>query len=72
MRKVLSSLVIALVLGWSGAASAGDYQKGLDAAQAGDHATALREFRDLAEQGDAEAQANLGVLHGLIDPKQTR
>ncbi len=50
MRKTLSSLVIALMLGWSGAAIAGNYQKGWEAYRAGDYGTALTEFRELAEQ----------------------
>ncbi len=29
----------------------------------GDYATALREFRPLAEQGDADAQVNLGLMY---------
>ncbi len=35
-----------------------DYDKGLAAAQSGDFATALKEWRPLAEQGNAEAQLN--------------
>ena len=30
----------------------------------GDYATALQEFRPLAEQGDAKAQNNLGTMYG--------
>ncbi len=40
-----------------------DFQVGLDAYDRGDYATALSELRPLAEQGDAEAQFNLGVLY---------
>ena len=40
--------------------TAGDYQKGLDAYNKGDYATALREWKPLAEQGHARAQTNLG------------
>ena len=39
--------------------SAQDLQKGLEAAQKGDYATALRELRPLAARGDADAQFNL-------------
>ena len=42
-----------------------DLQKGLAAAQKGDFATALREWKPLAEQGDASAQYNLGVMYDL-------
>ncbi len=55
--------MIALTLSWSGAAVAQDYQKGVDAYQTGDYLTALREFRELAEQGDARAQTLLGVMY---------
>ena len=40
-----------------------DFQKGLGAAQSGDFATALREWRHLAEQGDADAQYYLGLMY---------
>ena len=43
--------------------SARDLQKGLAAAQKGDFAAALREWRPLAEQGDSDAQCNLGVSY---------
>ena len=40
-----------------------DFQAGMDANNRGDYATALREWRPLAEQGGALAQYNLGVLY---------
>jgi uncharacterized protein len=40
-----------------------DFQKGWDAVQRGDYATALKEWTPLAEQGDADAQYNLGVMY---------
>ena len=43
--------------------SAQDYNKGLEAAKAGDYATAIKEWKPLAEQGDAQAQSNLGVMY---------
>jgi len=39
-----------------------DYQTGSDAYDRGDYETALKEFRPLAEQGDALAQFNMGVM----------
>ena len=45
-------------VGWSA-----DFQKGLAAAERGDFVTALREWTPLAEQGDASAQSNLGVMY---------
>ena len=40
-----------------------DFNKGLTAAHNGDFATALKEWKPLAEQGDADAQYNLGSMH---------
>ena len=40
-----------------------DLAKGLDAAQKGDFATALKEWQPLAEQGYAYAQHNLGNMY---------
>ena len=47
----------------AGGALAADFQKGLDAANAGDYATALAEWTPLAEAGDADAQYNLGIMY---------
>jgi TPR repeat protein len=44
-------------------AAAQDLQKGQEAAKRGDFATALEEWRRLAEQGLAAAQFDLGVLY---------
>ena len=35
----------------------------MDAAKRGDYATALREWKPLAEQGNADAQFNLGLMY---------
>ena len=43
--------------------AAQDYQKGYDAYNAGDYATVLQEWRPLAEQGNAAAQFNLGLMY---------
>lgn len=40
-----------------------DYEAGLAAAGAGDYATAMREWRPLAEGGHRDAQFNLGLLY---------
>ena len=42
--------------------TAQDYQKGYDAYQAGDYATAFQEFRPLAEQGNALLQTVVGDM----------
>ena len=40
-----------------------DYARGLRAAENGNYAMALHEFREAAEQGDAKAQFKLGVMY---------
>ena len=40
-----------------------DFQKGVDAAERGDFTVALREWKPLAEQGNADAQHNLGQMY---------
>jgi len=62
----LHSLVLAttLLVGSVSAATAQDFDKGVEAAQSGDYQTALQEWRPLAEEGDADAQHNLGMMYG--------
>ena len=45
-----------VLLGSSGVCWSADLQKGVDAAERGDCATALKEWTPLAKQGDAYAQ----------------
>ena len=59
-RKMLTVL-----LGNAGVSWSADYQKGLDAANRGDFATALREWKPLAEQRNAFAQKNLSVMYAF-------
>jgi TPR repeat protein len=40
-----------------------DFETGMDGYQRGNDATAMSEWRPLAEQGDALAQYNLGMLY---------
>ena len=56
---------IALVLSFVGlsAPAWADFQAGVDAYNRGDYASAMREWRPLAEQGNADAQFNVGVLY---------
>jgi TPR repeat protein len=65
MRKLLPilCLTLAVLLGSAGAGWSADFEKGLDAVDRGDFATALREFRPLAEQGDALAQTLMGTMY---------
>ena len=63
IRRVLGALV-ALLAGLVLAAPAwADFDDGVAAIERGDYATALREFRPVANQGDARAQNNLGVMY---------
>ena len=67
-------LTLAVLLGSMGMSWSADLQKGLDAAQKGNFATAFREWKPLAEQGDAVAQYNLGVMYrkGLGVPQNDK
>ena len=51
-------------MGTTGVVCAQDFQKGVEAYNSGDYATALKQWKVLAEQGNAEAQFNLGVMYG--------
>ena len=61
MRRILTGLVLILML--TGGAAAGPLQDGAAAYNRGDYATALLLWRPLAEQGDANAQLNLGLMY---------
>ena len=56
-------LVMAFSVSSGSVATAQDFDKGYAAGQAGDFATALEEFRPLAEQGHATAQLGLGWMY---------
>ena len=56
-------LTLVILLGTTGTSWGADYQKGLAAHQSGDFATALREWKPLAEQGYVYAQSNLGQMY---------
>ena len=65
MNRLLILPVLLLTLLVGTPAFSADYQKGLTAYQSGDYATALREWTLLAaEQGNALAQTNLGLMYG--------
>ena len=63
MRNLIKTLFLIMMLSFSHAAIAGDYENGLAAAHKGDFATALRLWTPLAEQGDALAQLFLGLRY---------
>ena len=56
---------LTVLLGNAGVSLGADYQKGLDAANRGDFATALREWKPLAELRNAVAQKNLSVMYAF-------
>ena len=64
MRKLLIALgvCVAVTVGSSSSVFS-DFQDGVVAYQRGDYATALKEFRASAEQGNGLAQYNLGQMY---------
>ena len=63
MNRLLILPVLLLTLLVGNPAVSADFQKGVDAYDRRDYATALREWKPLAEQGNADAQNNLGVIY---------
>ena len=61
LKRILAGVILAVML--TGGAAAEPFQEAVTAYQRGDYATALRLWRLLAEQGDASAQYNLGVMY---------
>ncbi len=59
---LIAALCAGFILGLTAPAWAG-FDEGFAAYERGDYATALREWRPLAKQGNAEAQFNLGVMY---------
>jgi TPR repeat protein len=62
-RKLIATLCLTVFLVGPGVCWAADFQKGFDAAMRGDFVTALKEWRPLAEQGNAVAQFSLGSMY---------
>ena len=58
-------LSIYLALGIFGIGWSGDFQKGVEAYNKGDFATALKEWTPLAEHGNVKAQYNLGLMYDM-------
>ena len=59
----LLKLLLVLLVCAAGPAVAGPLEDGVAAYDKGDYAAALRLWRPIAEQGDASAQYNLGVMY---------
>ncbi len=58
-----ATVVLAVVVVLVAVPACTNSKTGVDAYEKGDYATALMEFRVLAEQGDAIAQYNLGLMY---------
>ena len=56
-------LIFVVFFGITGKCQSADYKKGLNAALSGDYKTALRYWTLLAQEGDASAQYNLGLMY---------
>ena len=63
MNRLLILPVLLLTLLVGNPAVSADFQKGVDAYDRRDYATALREWKPLAEQGNADAQFALGDMY---------
>jgi uncharacterized protein len=64
MKRLLGIWVMVVVLTMGSATVVlADFEAGLTAAKKGDFATALREWKPLAEQGNVSAQTNLGRMY---------
>ena len=65
MKKLLGPFCLTLIIfiGSVGVSESADFQKGLNALQKKDYATALREWKPLAKQGKAKVQYNLGLIY---------
>jgi uncharacterized protein len=55
--------LVLIALLFAAPVSAADFKKGVAAYKTGDYATVLREWKPLAEQGDAKSQYNLGIIY---------
>ena len=60
MKNIFYTIILSFLFSSSVFA---DWEAGVDAYQAGDYKTALKEFRPLAEQGLADAQYNLAWMY---------
>ena len=56
-------VLLAFLMTLSSPVAAQDFQKGFAAFNAGDYATALQEWKPLAEAGYDDAQYNVGIMY---------
>ncbi len=67
MKRLLLFPVLFLTLLVGNPVFSADFQKGLKAYQQGDYATALKEWKPLAEQGDDHDQLKLGLMYAILE-----
>ena len=65
MNSLLAAITTTMMLLGATPVSAGDFKSGFNAYQKRDYSTALREWTPLAENGDMNAQYNLGHMYRL-------
>ncbi len=65
IRHILATLAVVGALLFSAGSAWADFDDGVAAYERGDFATAVQEFRPLAEQGVAEAQFILGLIYAI-------
>ena len=63
MIKKIKILIVTVFLTAFGGVTYASFTDGLNAAIEGDYKTALKEWQSLADQGNASAQYNLGVMY---------
>jgi TPR repeat protein len=63
MRRILATLAVVGAVLFSAGSAWADWDDAVAAYERGDYATASREFLPLAEQGNADAQFNLGIMY---------
>ena len=63
MTKTLAIAVVVLLFALGAPSAWAGWDEGMAAYKRGDYATALREFRPLANQGDVRAENGLGVMY---------
>ncbi len=61
-KRLMPAAVVLLIVVTASQAWA-DFKAGVEAYERGDYATALTEFRPVAQQGDADAEFILGVMY---------
>lgn len=59
----MTKFFIVVMMLFASTAWADSFQEGVSAYDKGDYTTALKKFKPLAEQGNADAQYNLGIMY---------